>query len=290
MNTIKVVLDTNVFTQEHFRLIDSSRIRELCKRKRILLIYGHVFLEETLRAYGNPQKRDALVNQWLPFIADTAVNFCKDFNQIFHEELVQGKGSSTRVFMSENKSEALARKLRNVPIDGSWPAWESTKLERESENIKRLAQREVSKSIRNEIADWRKTVNYKPNKHGKIRLTNFLDKETDELGRSFIKVIIQCKNPIAIGCMWSKNKCSYPYFTNFAINMLYIAYHAMIDVNDQIDINAQADLNLMSHLMIADILVSNETGFLRKAFNDLWAPRNKVIFTSSEFVDYLEHL
>ena len=82
----------------------------------------------------------------------------------------------------------------------------------------------------------------------------------------------------------------YPYFTTFVINMLYIAHHAMTKPSDKIDLNAQADLDLMTHLLRADALVSNETGFLRQAFDDLWRPRGKVIFTSQQFTDFIQML
>ena len=83
---------------------------------------------------------------------------------------------------------------------------------------------------------------------------------------------------------------SYPYFTNFVVNMLYIAHHAMTRPNDAIDLNAQADLDLMTHLLHADVLVSNETGFLRQGFDDLWQPRGKVLFTSQQFADFIQKL
>jgi len=46
----------------------------------------------------------------------------------------------------------------------------------------------------------------------------------------------------------------------------------------------------MTHLLHADALVSNESGFLRRAFDDLWRPRWKVIFTSQEFADFIRKL
>ena len=36
---------------------------------------------------------------------------------------------------------------------------------------------------------------------------------------------------------------------------------------------AQPDLDIMTHLLHADMFVSNEAGFAKKAFNDIWTPR-----------------
>ena len=83
---------------------------------------------------------------------------------------------------------------------------------------------------------------------------------------------------------------AYPFFTTFVRNMTYMSYYAATRPNDGIDLNAQADLDLMTHVLHADALVSNETGFLRKAFDDLWRPMGKVLFTSEEFAEFVKRL
>jgi hypothetical protein len=72
--------------------------------------------------------------------------------------------------------------------------------------------------------------------------------------------------------------------------MTYLGYYSATRPNDAIDRNAQADLDLMTHLLCADALVTNETGFMRKAFEDLWRPQGKVIFTSPEFAEFIRKL
>ena len=63
-------------------------------------------------------------------------------------------------------------------------AWHSTQNERVVEDGKRSAQREVSKDIRQEVADWRKAVGYSEQKHGKvIPFEQFAERELDRSGR-----------------------------------------------------------------------------------------------------------
>lgn len=109
-------------------------------------------------------------------------------------------------------------------------------------------------------------------------------------GRAFIAAQIKCSNPLEVANRWSRNKSNFPYSTTFVENMLYIGHRAMTRPNDKIDLNAQADLDLMTHLLRANVLVSNETGFLRKAFDDIWRPRGKAIFTSQEFASFIAKL
>ena len=133
-------------------------------------------------------------------------------------------------------------------------------------------------------------MKYNPKRHCVSSLPRFLETELDHAGRAFLIAQVKCKNPAAVADRWAKDKSQYPYFTAFVMNMLYIAHNAMPRPGAPIDINAQADLDLMTHLLHADALISNETGFLRQPFEDLWRPRGKVLFGSQEFVNFLQKL
>ncbi len=291
MAVVKVVFDTNVFSPGSFDLLEASPMLELRRRGSLVPIYGHVFLEETFRAYGLERMRSDLVTRWLPFIANTAPYVCNDFVSIFHEELVQGRGPYARLYLPMRDLERFRASISNIPLDGSWRPWHSSKKERDIENGKRLAQRALSKEIRAEVADWRKTF-VGGRKRGHRGLATFLRSEVDAFGRDFICTTdwIAAHKPRAIAEMWARDKQRYPFFTTFCINMLYITHHAMTQHNAPIDINAQADLDLMTHLLHSDILVSNDSGFLRQAFDDLWRPRRKVLFTTEDFVDFIPML
>lgn len=290
MTTLRVVFDTNAFDPHHFDLLAQGPMQKLCHNGRIVPIYGHVFVEETLRAYGTERKREDLVNRWLPFMVATADRICNDFIGIWHAELVQGRGPKTCIFLPRRDYEQFIARLPDIPLDGSWRAWHGTKLDRDIEDGKKAAQKRISVLIRKEVADWRKAMRYDPGKHGTSRLDDFFEREVDNAGREFLPVLVKCKAPYAVVDRWSRAKDQYPYFTTFVTNMLYISHHAMTRVNDGIDRNAQADLDLMTHLLHADVLVSNEAGFLRTAFDDLWRPRGKVIFTSQQFADFIAKL
>ncbi len=290
MNPLRVVFDTNAFSPGYFDLLEQSPLRKLCRTGHIQPIYSHVFLEETLRAYGVESRREDLVTKWLPFIVVTADRICNDFVTIWREELIQGRGPHARIFMSRRDYESFEKSLISIPLDGTWRPWMRSEIDREIEDKKRAAQREISKEMRKEVADWRKAACYKFKKHETKEIEEVFEREVDFSGRRFISALIQAKNPAAAAERWSQGKAQYPFFTSFVVNMMYMARHAMTRANEAIDLNAQADLDLMTHLLNADILVSNETGFLRTAFEDLWKPRRKVMFTSPQFAAFIEYL
>lgn len=289
--SLSVVFDTNTFHPAHFELLANGPLLHLCRIGRIVPVYGHVFLEEVWRAYGNEGKRAHLVERWIPFIIETVDRFCEDFITIWHRELVQGHGPKTNIFMRPSRQASMLGSLRTVPADGSWKAWHSTQQERAVEDGKRAAQREVSKDIRQEVADKLKAVGYSRQQHGgPIPFEQFARQELDRGGREFIEAKIACHDPKAVANRWSRAKAAYPYFTTFIENLTYMGYYAATRPNDKIDLNAQADLDLMTHLLRADALVTNEKGFMRDAFDDIWRPRGKVLFTSQEFADFITKL
>ncbi len=61
LTPVRVVFDTNIFSLDNFESLEKSPLRRLFAIRRVVPIYGHVFIEETLRAYGAAGKRDFLV-------------------------------------------------------------------------------------------------------------------------------------------------------------------------------------------------------------------------------------
>lgn len=202
---------------------------------------------------------------------------------------MQGRGRHACQFMSCKDYERFKERLPNIPLDGSWRAWHASQAERDIEDGKRAAQREILKKIRAEVVDWKKAISYQPAKHGLPDFESFIQSEIDNAGRAFISVLVKTKNISEVANRWIRHKQFYPYFTEFVRDMLYMAFYAATKPSAPIDLNAQADLNVMAHLLHGDILVSNERGFLLAAFNDLWKPRGKVLMSGPEFLKYLDH-
>lgn len=283
-----VVFDSNVFSPETFDVLDKSKVRQRIRERRIVPMYGSTFLEETFKAYGLAAKRGDFITRWMPFVAETADRFCTDYLTIWHRELVEGRGRHANIFMARNDQKKLIQRLRNIPADGSWPAWIRAKPKVAAEETKRAAQYQTSQGVRKEFAKWRKMVNYNPANHGSSKFSKYAAGEMDFAGKAFLVANVKCARPYAVADRWAKYPWHYPYSTTFVNNMLYLAYFAMTKSNDRIDLNAQADLDVMTHLLRANALVSNEKGFLKTAFDELWRPQGKILFTTDEFCRFLE--
>lgn len=291
MAPIRVVLDTNVFGKDHFDALDRSPVRRLCRSGRVTLIYGDVFLEEIAQAYMAQSARLDLVQRWLPFVAETTDRLCRNLSDIWNEELVQGRGPNASIFMSKEEQQNVLSHFASIPLDGSWSLVAETKVARDRVKAKKQAQRKLSLEMREEVLRrlrQRKGVRAEP---GLVALGEKVRGEiTQFIGQEMIRKYVRPKDPIPIISHWLRDQHRFPYFTQFAANIAFKEAHFMTQADAQVDFNAQADLDVMTHLLRADILVTNEKGFMRSAFDYLWRPRKKVLFTSDEFVGYLERL
>jgi hypothetical protein len=282
---LRVVFDSNVFGPERFDLLDNSPIRSLCKQGRMVAIYGDRLLDETLRTYGYSDRREELVKRWLPFIKETAGRIGLMMHQIWDVELVQGFGLEADVYMSKEAQDEAFRDFRKLALDGSWKGWDASKAEREEDHNKRTRLHEAMKWMRQTIKEQ-----FDPTKHGEADWNQYLASELDVAGRGYImEGFLSCRRRHAIAERWSFSKDLYPFYTSFVCGTLYAAFYAMTTPN-ALDRNALADLDVMAHLLRADALVSNEMKFLRTAFDHLWRPTGKELYTSEQFSALIKRL
>ncbi len=82
---------------------------------------------------------------------------------------------------------------------------------------------------------------------------------------------------------WADERGRCPYFTSWAKGLLYLQFYAARYPNLKIDEHGQADIEHLICLEHADVLVSEETAFLRQAFLDLYEQTGKQYLTLDEF-------
>ncbi|MEQ1516297.1 MAG: hypothetical protein ABL931_07400 [Usitatibacteraceae bacterium] len=291
MKPFRVVLDTNVFSEDHFDSLESSPIKSLVKSGRVELLYGDVFLEEIAQAYMSDRARPSLIQRWLPFILTTAERLCDELQAIWHKELVQGRGADTQIYMDSGAYKKVVKEFASIPLDGSWDFVAATQGERKEARARKIAQRELSKKMREEVSlGLRANRKQAADKKSSLKRQGVQDDLVIGVGRNIIERYIDTRNPGAVASRWARNLTAYPYFTQFVINHVYKEVHFMTSHNAPIDLNAQADLDIMTHLLRADAVVTNETGFMSTAFNDLWRPKGRLIFTTRQFANLLHRL
>jgi hypothetical protein len=110
------------------------------------------------------------------------------------------------------------------------------------------------------------------------------------MGRTLLQKFVAPSGWQSLFSSWHRRKSYYPFFTQFAEDVVFQEVHFMTNHESAIDLNAQADLEILAHLLRADAIVSNELGFLKKAFAANWQSKRKTLFTSDEFAQHLRRL
>jgi len=284
---VRVILDTNIYAGGAFDALERSPFLACCHSGSIQPVCPHTMLEETLRSYGREDRREDLIHRWIPYLFQSKALLAQDLQTIFHEELVQGRGRHARRFMSPSASERLRQRLARVPRDGSWSAWHNSQAMRDEERGKQGAQRKLSGELRAEAGLWIKENPDAFRAATERDLNRARSQSEYAFGTDYIRRQIRCWNPDEVASRWSRAPRAYPFYTQFVKNIVFMFVYAMVERNQRIDNNAQPDLDILTHLLHADVIVSNETGFLRSAFETLWRPRGKVLMTLDQFLAYI---
>jgi len=103
-------------------------------------------------------------------------------------------------------------------------------------------------------------------------------------------VIKTLNEPEIVREAWNRNPEEFPHFTAFVKLFAYIHYDAQRNQNSPLDSNWLPDAEQLCFLAEVDAIVSSERGFMRRAFEALWHPCGKSMFTPDEFVIQLSHI
>ena len=273
---LRVVLDSNVFSLDHFPTLKQSRFLELVNLRRVVPVLPAVMMEETLRAYSGPS-RNLLLTEWLPFILEAQVKFCVELPEIWRRELVLQKRTGASEYLARPHQQNLVQLLRTLPTDGSsslmadvLPAWSGGDKRRKLTRKAIIALRgrqlpEEARPLDESLPQLQLTA--------ARRLMSFLTPHQG-VARDLL-------------ARWHAKKQDYPFFTQSVDDLVFQPLLPLLNHQVAVDPNARPDLEILVHLVRADALVTNEKRFMASAFDAIWRPRGKLRFTSREFATFL---
>jgi hypothetical protein len=245
-------------------------------------------LEETLGLYKNPRNRDELIRQ-MPYILRVSNGpWLRDMQEIWHAEIILNRKTKARLHWRPTEqrrgvallAQRVSKKL--VPVS----SYREALIEKDSAHEILAEQRKMSSEMRSAIARGKKRLAIRDAR--KPIFEEFLRTHLNERAEAFIRKNLDPDGSRMIVQRWLRSPESYPYLSRFIEGLLYCDYYALVEHNSPIDINDRPDMALLTYLHSADILVSCDEQFQRKAFETLWAKRGKSLFTTSEFVSHIE--
>jgi hypothetical protein len=292
---MRVIFDRSSFHGERFNALVQSPLRHLVRLNRVRVFHTQVFLDETLATFGRTGPSGAW-REHLAFVLEICNGgIFHDKDVIWHRELVEGRGIHARYLLSERRNrhgsqKKIVRRLTDVAESGNLrDEWAETQAERDEAHSKKMNQKKTARAIRDDISGALRDSRIKD---GQLSETEFKHSREGAFvlaGRSLMKLVDKRRHA-TLADQWEASPSSYPYFTAFVEGTVYWLHYAAVEHNKRLDDNAQADYEQLAYLTWADVIVSDDTRFMRDAFNEIWKPRGKRLETSESFVALLQRL
>jgi len=302
VTALRVIFDRSAFHGERFELLKHCGLRDAVARQQITVLLTPVFLNETLTAYGSPKPSGW--KEHLNFALDLASGIFRDRADIFREELLMGRGPFARPLVShsvprrrresrrqplvsqrrrrESPHQQLVAMLREVAGGRSLATeWIETKEARDEAFRKGKNQARLSQEIREEIAT-KFGASPTPTELAQYPFAQMRKNEGERTGRQLMSIVSAPRAGV-LGDQWARAPHRFPFYSAFVDGFMYNGYYAALEHHERIDRNAQADYEQLAYLTWADLMVSNDTRFMRHAFDAIWRPRGKRLETAEGF-------
>ncbi len=291
---MRVIFDRSAFHGERFEALRASPLRRLVDANRIIVMHTPIFLEETVATFG----KTGVQGEWRQHL-EFALDICnggifQEKVDIWHDELVSGRGPHARYLLRERKDRhgsrpQLVKRLREAASSGDLrEEWADTQADRDESYRKSQNQRATARNIRADISQAIR--NAAPS--GSLSDVSFATSRKSEfipVGRHLMK-LVDLKSQSSLGDQWEENPARYPFYSAFVEGLVYSLHYAAVEHNKRIDDNAQADFEQLAYLTWADVFVSNDTRFLSDAFAAIWKPRGKRIETAESFANLIRRI
>lgn len=285
---MRVILDRSAFHGSRFRALVASPLRQLAKTGQIEVFLTPVFIEETTSQYGSPRAGD----DWRQHL-EFALEICNgglflDKTEIWRNELVCEQGPAARHQFPERRTrrytkscaEMLDRLKAIARSDDIKDAWNETVAEREEVQQKKNRQHALYSDIRGRVG-----VALRENGYVRASWSKYLRTDFEKVGRHLMK-LVDGQRRDQLADRWARNPSRYPFYSAFIKGIMYAIFHAAENQNAKIDRNSQGDYEQLAYLVWADAIVSNDQGFLKQAFDTIWASEGKKLFTAEEFAAF----
>ena len=288
---LRVIFDRSAFHGARFRQLRDSRLQDLCRSGRMKVYHTPVFLNETISTYRLGDQ-DADWQTHLQFALDTCNGgIFLNKEALWYQELVVGRGPRSRYLLPERRNKnykwsrpKLMEILRNVARTGDLAEeWLASEPVRNETRRRRGNQRQIFSRMRREVA--RNIREHRPaDQLSEYAFSEFHRTVYTETGQELMN-LVHTRRTKALAEQWARCPERFPYYSAFVEGLLYSGYYAAVKHNDPIDENAQADYEQLAYLTWADIVVSNDRRFFRRAFEEIWKPRGKRLETAESFAE-----
>jgi len=274
----RLILDRSAFHGAHFRAL-SSRLQTLRTKRETEIFITPMLIDETMQLWlrdGNTRE----VLEHIQFILGiSGSRWFEDQFDVIKTELGIWPARRDYQFMTARGEEVIKRGIHRVSagmnLDES--TLQKTRVGVRSNRERGRSMRRYGLKMRAEVSEKLAARDAK-RRDATESWQVFEERCLNGFGRELIirKRFHSCMGRGIALRRWMQNRDRCPYYADWVRGLLYAQYYVMRYDRARVDRNAQADIQHLLYLRDVDGIVSEDTRFMRQAWNDLYKERGKV--------------
>jgi hypothetical protein len=269
----RILLDRSVFHRSKFDQLRTSPLSSLVQKGKVKVRFGPQFLEETWM-YGL-QPRTRFATQWRFLTSLEGAKWFKPVSELLALELT-GQALGRKYYLQPKSTVTHLLSTSADFVAGRIPTAVLTELKKEISENKRI--RAVMRQDR-----LRMRAKYR----GAFRdFGSFFDQHIEPYIEQ--RLVREYPNLPASLAAWQRARSQSKFTDQFLRSRLAVFYIPIADQNLRLGDNDQADADQLPYLLWADIMVSDDTKFMREAFNLLFGQSDKQFMSLRQFLAFLE--
>ena len=284
---LKILFDRNVFNRGRYEKLRNSNLLALSTQYTLLIPYNEILFLETADYALSPEGNYEKMREHLLYLL--MISNGRWFNgtdEIIRKELEGNANEKYPYYYTPIKEQR--RRIKNIKMNMKLNKF-STEDEIEEARNKMI---EFRNQFRKGVMDFRNTVfdDHEYLKKVKTDSYTFDDFYEENLADGELDSIIRLFTDKKVFSQKLYNKQEkYPYFWLFVKGCLFMYYQRLKLNRKSIDFNDRFDLEQLVFMKDLDIMVSNESGFMRGTFNVMYGDTKRYLGLE-EFLDVLNSL
>lgn len=269
----RVILDRSIFHGDKFKALKSSALSAAVARGSVSLFYTSMFLEETLMfALHRPEE---FLEQWYYIVSLNDKRWFVTSDRILPIELGHKARRNDYYFMQDKD---VRKTIMDVPrlARGRVP---QNELNSTLNQVRRNY--EIRNDFRSRVIELRKVISV-----GHFDFDTYFEDNVDWLIKE--GVMRHHKNSHGFLKVWHHHRPELRFTEKYLRAWWSTIYLPLVDHQIKVDKNDKADADQLCFLEWADVFVSDDLGFVPRAFFLLYPAGDKTLLTSQDFIKQLE--
>jgi hypothetical protein len=268
----RILFDRSIFHKEKFELLKTSSLTRQVKHNNIRVFFTSTFIEETLtRSLDNMGE---FASHWNFIISLQGAKWFKPGDQIVEIELSNNIEGEYYYLVPKGLIRFLLRNVKDF-IAGKLSESEFKSIAEEVDKNKKDRQefRKLRVDSRSEV----KPGNYNFDEYVESNAELFIEKSLTRNHEDSPKSLDT----------WRKHRAQCRFTELFLRAWLSTVFLPLSNHTLRVDLNDSTDAEQLAYMTWADTMISDDTRFMKAAFDLLFQGTGKKILTLREFLEYL---